>query len=108
MSKHKPAKITVSTPARRTREEERPAAFFEEAPWREHWWGMPSFVMGNAQPVRKITVNFFSQEDVDEFAKRLGIRVSHRSDSLWFPPDVVSRPSEWEFVDVKVKDKRRA
>lgn len=56
--------------------------------WREHWWGMPSFEMRDASPMRAITVNFYTEEDVKEFSRRLDVRVpSKRTDSVWFPRD---------------------
>lgn len=85
---------------RRTREEAPEATLFPVEPdWRTHWWGMPSFVMKDARPVRSITVNFMCREDVEEFAARLGIRVTKATDSVWFPPEVVDRPNEWEYAD---------
>lgn len=59
----------------------------EEVPeaWRSEWVGMPEFVMGNTEPVQKITVSFETREDVEEFASRLGVRVTGRTDSIWFP-----------------------
>src|SRR5262245_21043641 len=72
---------------------------FETPTWREHWWGMPSYVMGDARPMFQITVNFFTLDDVMEFAQRLDLKITKRTDSVWFPPDEVERPSEWEFTD---------
>lgn len=58
-----------------------------EAPlsWEKEWWGMPEFIMGNTEPKRKITVSFATDEDVEEFSKRLGVKVSTKTDSIWFP-----------------------
>jgi len=53
--------------------------------WREHWWGMPSFEMGDARPQYKITLNFMTADDVKAFAEKTGIPVTTRSDSAWFP-----------------------
>ena len=71
----------------------------EEDDWRDHWWGMPSFVMGDARPMYSITVNFFTFEDVKLFGRSLGVKVTPKTDSVWFPPEELSRPKEWEFVD---------
>ena len=67
--------------------------------WKEHWWGMPSFEMGDARPMQRITVNFHSWDDVVEFGKRLGINVTRSTDSLWFPPEIVEKPSDWRYTD---------
>ena len=67
--------------------------------WIEHWWGMPTFEMQNARPTHRITMNFMTYEDVLEFGRRLGIELTKRTDSAWFPPEVVDAPSEWEYGD---------
>ena len=88
---------------RRVREadDHQPALFPElEAPeWQRHWWGMPSFVQRDARPEQSITVHFMCFDDVREFARRLGLTVTSRTDSLWFPPEVIDAPSEWEYGD---------
>ena len=53
--------------------------------WKSEWWGMPEFSMGDASPQHKITVNFLTTADVVAFAKRLGVPVTSRSDSVWYP-----------------------
>jgi hypothetical protein len=60
---------------------------FVDAPlsWESEWWGMPEFVMGNTEPKRKITVLFSCDEDAEEFARRLGLKISNKTDSVWFP-----------------------
>ena len=86
--------------ARRTREEDKTPRLFEVPPdWREHWWGMPRFEQNDATPAQRITVNFISPDDVRDFAARLGLNVTRRTDSIWFPPENVDRPNEWEYVD---------
>jgi hypothetical protein len=53
--------------------------------WRDHWWGMPDFSMGDARPSYQITVNFMTADDVKEFANKTGIPVNIQSDTAWFP-----------------------
>ena len=65
--------------------------------WRQHWWGMPAFEMVDARPAYKITVNFVSYDDVVAFGKMLGIYVSRKTSSAWWPPDVEDGPNEWEW-----------
>lgn len=65
---------------------------FEVEPhWRTHWWGMPSFNMGDARPQYKITLNFETAADVQAFAEKTGLPVTVRSDSVWYPPRSSSR-----------------
>lgn len=83
---------------RRVRAEEPQQALFELPPdWRAHWWGMPAFEQKDARPAHRITVNFICEEDVAEFARRLGLKSGPRTDSLWFPKEQLDRPNEWEY-----------
>lgn len=59
--------------------------------WREQWWGMPSFEMGDARPQHRITINFMTEDDVKAFAEKSGLPVTIRSDSAWFPHQKTSR-----------------
>jgi hypothetical protein len=85
--------------ARKVREDAQVDLFDCGPKWRDHWWGMPDFTMGDARPRYKITVNFYSPEDVVEFGKRLGLRLGVETDSLTFPPEDVDKPSDWEYCD---------
>ena len=67
--------------------------------WESHWWGMPEFVMGDARPLYRIVVNIATYDDLIEFGRRLGLRVTTNTDSLWFPPDIVSKPGDFAYAD---------
>ena len=85
---------------RPTREKQENTLFEIGNDWEQHWWGMPEYTMGDATPQYRITVNFWSFEDVLEFAKRLNLSVTKRTDSLWFParPEL-DKPKEWAYVE---------
>lgn len=87
--------------ARRVRPiREEQTALFDLAPsWKEHWWGMPSFEQRDARPLQRVTVNLMTREDADEFSRRLGVRITPATDSIWFPPETIDRPSDWEYGD---------
>ncbi len=70
---------------RPVRQPEYQPLFEIEPDWREHWWGMPSFEMGDARPQYKITINFMTADDVRAFADKAGLPVTTGSDSAWFP-----------------------
>lgn len=53
--------------------------------WKQHWWGMPDFSMGDAQPQQRIVVNFMTQEDVQDFADKLDVKLTNNTKSLFFP-----------------------
>lgn len=63
------------------------------------WWGMPEFVQGDARPSFTITVNLRTLDDLAEFAKRLGMRLTPKTDSIWFPAEDLDAPSDWEYVE---------
>lgn len=108
----KEARKVAESPARRVQEEERRAGFFTpeqeeefvEGGWRQHWWGMPSFVMGNSCPAYQVIVNFFTFEDMQEFARRLDVPIQQSTRSIWFPPDKSEKPGDWVYSDTCWRD----
>lgn len=70
---------------RPTREDPNLALFDVEPDWRKEWWGMPEFVMEDATPQYRITINFMTAQDVTDFAQAAGIPVTTSSDTAWFP-----------------------
>lgn len=49
------------------------------------WVGMPDYERGDTRPMRQILVSFESQDDVDEFARRLDFDLTPSTRYLWFP-----------------------
>jgi hypothetical protein len=89
----------ISGLSRPTRESDAPSLFELAPSWKDAWWGMPDFTMGDATPAYRITVNFLTREDVRAFADRLQVRVTPRSDSMWYPTQRIDEPKEWAYVD---------
>ena len=87
-------------PFRSTNEDPTMSLFELEPRWKDYWWGMPSFNMGDARPQHKITINFMTAEDVKLFSEKTGIPVTTRSDSAWFPHQ---KPLTGEFYYDGVK-----
>lgn len=84
-------------PARRLADEpaEIQSGLFDIAPdWHDYWWGMPSFSMGDARPTKTIAVNFLTRADFIAFCDKLGIRLSDKSDTMWWP---TQEPLSGEF-----------
>lgn len=73
--------ITSTRPVRK----EKKKLFDLEPDWKDIWWGMPEFVIKDANPQFQIVMNFMTAEDVKDFAKKLGIKVSPTSNSAWWP-----------------------
>lgn len=72
--------------------------FYMEPDWKEHWWSMPAFVQVDAQPAYQITVNFLTGDDIQDFADKLGLKLTTRSNSAWYPPEDIDGTGEWEYV----------
>lgn len=85
--------------SRRCRESHQDTLFEVRPSWANEWWGMPSFQMGDARPLYSLRVSFHTQDDLIEFASRLGVKVSTSTDSLVYPPESLERASEWEYCD---------
>jgi len=66
--------------------------------WRDIWWGMPEFEMKDATPGYQITMNFMTKADVDDFAQKLGLPVTIRSNSAWWPHQKRLKAREYEYV----------
>jgi len=83
--------------ARPPRVDDTPTLFeVEDAPTHgDYWWGLPEFNMVDASPSRRVVVNFLTDDDAREFADRLQVKLSARSDSLWYPPQTRLRPKEY-------------
>jgi hypothetical protein len=70
----------------------------------EHWWGMPSFIVGDATPNYRVTVNFMTREDLDAFRDlhggvRLDAHLGGNQYTMWFPPGQLDVASDWAYVD---------
>ncbi len=53
--------------------------------WREEWKDMPEFVQDKQEPYAMINVRFRDQQDLDDFSKRIGQRLTVRSKAIWHP-----------------------
>jgi hypothetical protein len=71
--------------------------------WRNDWWGMPEFSMGNASPSRRVVVNFISDDDFKDFQAALSIKLSTNADSMWYPVQERLAPKEYKWVGVPSK-----
>lgn len=64
----------------------------------EHWWGLPEYHMRDVSPERRVVMNFATNADVEEFKRRLGLRLGPKDDSAWFPPQERLRGGEYVWV----------
>ncbi len=56
-----------------------------EPVWRREWQNMPEFVQDKQVAYATIVVRFNSQEDLDDFAARIGQKLNAKTKSIWHP-----------------------
>ena len=49
------------------------------------WVGMPEFTQEKVEPYAKIIVRFDTEEDLQEFAKLIGQKLTNKTKSIWHP-----------------------
>ncbi len=59
--------------------------FDTEFDWQSEWWDMPEFTIQDCSPQYRLVVNFMTREDRKEFAEKLGIKLTEKTDSTFFP-----------------------
>lgn len=67
----------------------------------DHYWGMPEFAYGDASPYRRVSINFETPQDVIDFQKTSGIKLTENTDSVWFPPRKASGPLDFFYTAPK-------
>lgn len=68
--------------------------------WKEHWIGMPEFIQEKNEPFSKINIRFETEEDLDEFAKIIGQKLTPKTKSIWHPYKPHRRPNKKEWRDL--------
>lgn len=56
-----------------------------EPDWKHEWKNMPEFVQNKKEPHAKIIIRFESEEDLQEFAKIIGQKLTKKTKSIWHP-----------------------
>ena len=64
--------------------------------WEQHWKYMPDFKQNDLTPFRQILVSFKNQEEVNEFAKMTGAKITKDTRSTWFIPEYYGSGDNWE------------
>ena len=67
--------------------------------WEEHWQDMPEFVQNDEMPFRTIKVHFRNHSDVKDFLELLGIKVTNKTLSIWFPQTTVRNNLKYQYID---------
>ena len=53
--------------------------------WRKEWKGMPEFVQEERKPFSTIMIRFANKEDLDDFANKIGQKLTQKTKSIWHP-----------------------
>ena len=55
--------------------------------WEKEWQGMPEFVQTpvNTKPYAQINIRFKSKEDLDDFCKLIGQKLTNKTKGIWIP-----------------------
>ena len=53
--------------------------------WEKEWKDMPEFIQEDLTSYRKIIVHFRNEKDVQEFAKLINQKITHKQPTLWYP-----------------------
>jgi len=56
-----------------------------ELEWQKEWTGMPEFVQEKDEPFAMLRVRFRTKEDLEDFAERIGQKLTPRTKSIWHP-----------------------
>lgn len=74
-----------------------------EEPWKDEWQDMPEFIQEDASPHQQIIISFRTEEDVQDFSKLIDQPLTNRTKSAWYPTYDRERPSNFLYVNEKVK-----
>lgn len=64
----------------------------------KHWRGMPEFEQQDLSPYQTLPVHFRCDEDREAFARLIGRRLTKDTRSIWYPPEIIGRYADKQFV----------
>jgi hypothetical protein len=53
--------------------------------WQNEWVEMPEFVQNKVDPYAKIIIRFETENDLQDFAKIIGQKLTKKTKSIWHP-----------------------
>ena len=62
------------------------------------WTGMPEFIQEKKEPYAKIIFRFEGEEDLQEFAKMIGQKLTKKTKSSWHPFKPHRRESKMVWI----------
>lgn len=70
-----------------------------DEPWKQEWLDMPEFIQKDLSPIKRITVNFNSKEDIEAFEILIGQKLPEKRNYIWFPKKPYADLKSMEYVD---------
>lgn len=71
----------------------------KDTSWKEEWKEMPEFKQEKQEPYAKIIFRFGSEEELQEFAKLIGQKLTKKTKSAWYPELVRGINSSKRYSD---------
>jgi len=53
--------------------------------WEEEWKDMPEFVQGDKKAIKRVTINFETEEDIEKFNVVTGLKVTMKTKGVFYP-----------------------
>jgi hypothetical protein len=57
----------------------------KEIDWKNEWKEMPEFIQNKKDSYAKIIVRFDNEDDLQEFGKLIGQKLTNKTKSIWYP-----------------------
>jgi len=75
--------------------------------WHKEWQDMPEFVQEDLTPYRSVVVHFENEEDIAEFSRTVGQKITPLTKSLWFPELTIEKAMNKRYLDNNLKEGER-
>jgi hypothetical protein len=67
--------------------------------WKGEWIDMPEFIQNKQKPYAQINFRFSNEEDLQEFAKLIGQKLTNKTKSAWHPQLIRGLNSNKRYID---------
>lgn len=82
-----------------TKEDKQVSIFEQTKEWELEWNGMPEFEQRKQEAYATLIVRFRNEEDLQEFASRIGQKLKANSQSTWYPELISDDTLSYRYVD---------
>ena len=75
--------------------------------WEKDWQGMPEYSHDDVTSFSAVIIHFRNKDDRNEFAKRIGQKLTHKTKSIWFPAQEIFQAVNYEYRDKESKRRKK-